>query len=196
MNTIIDGYLMWKVWQVEISKEERNRRWIINFRQKDYVNTIKKINKATKIQNEKRIWHYVTISNVKLHEKEKRIANFQRILKESFIAEKSSFIESVCLMQNNDILSENLAQFHKIVLKVLTSRRINKKTKKKSAVKNKAFVTFETSKIHKSKITTHESELYTFRKSFFQILQKEHDKRITTKSNALSSFNESLSSDL
>ena len=120
-------------------------------------------------------------------------------MKESFTAEESSFIKNVCLIQNNDISSEDLVQFHKTILEVLTSRRADRETKKESENKSKdsvIFVTSETLKIHKSKITTRESRFYTFRKSFFQIVQEEHDKRITAESSAFSSSDESLSSDL
>ena len=77
-------------------------------------------------------------------------------------------------------------------MKIVTSRRADRKTKKES-YKNKNLVTLV---ILKSKSRKSKSTFYTFRKSFFQILQERHDEWITTKSNASSSSDELLSNEL
>lgn len=69
-NTILNDKLMLKMWKSNLSSSEKNRRWLVNFLQKGFINeNLKKTKRVFKFEHQRQLY-YKIIEGTKLHEKE------------------------------------------------------------------------------------------------------------------------------
>ncbi len=102
-NTIFDDYLMFRVVINDITKSEKMKKYLINFKTKEYSNRDhSKLEKVVKRHDLKiEIWHYIVICQIfQLHDDERKRKKLRRIIFEVSTIKINESLSDVCVNQS------------------------------------------------------------------------------------------------
>lgn len=169
-NTILNDFLIWKIAVSNLPDDEKHKRWFINFASKSFINTwLINTNKVAKALN-KKIWKYVIVKKIELHEAEKQLIKFKKKRGKKTIFRTVSLKTDV-FFRSNEILSENKHFIRKAVTEIIKNQRA---TSKKRMNKNLLNSFLSSTFISRKDSSSNKKKDYSFQLSSFHENSKSH----------------------